>query len=132
MMSIAKQRHEVESDSDGGDEIPPPGAPPLIGDSVVHHAAVFVLFVETVFMHKQGKGALHHFIHESLRWLDRLPATDPVHWNDAPVATVNFNQTALSRRHFRFQFGHSHRRRHDVSEVVRIAVKSEYRRSARG
>ncbi len=130
MMSIAEQRHEVESDSDGRDKISPPRTPPLIGDRVVHHAGVFVLLIETVFMNKQGKGTLHHFIHESLRWLDRLPATDPMHWNDTPIATVNFNQTALSRRHFRFQFGHSHRRWHDVSEVVRIAVKGEHRRSA--
>lgn len=127
MMPVAEQHHKVKPDADGGNNIPPPGTPPLIGDGIVHHAGIFSRWLKAVFVHKNRKRPFDHFIHQNTRRLHRLPAAHPLHRNEAPVTAMDLDLSALARRDLGDELCDFYGRRHDVIEIVGITVKREHR-----
>lgn len=75
---------------------------------------------------EEGERASHDLIHQQTGALHGFPATSPVHRNDPPIATMQFNETSNLRRTIRLQRHHLHRRRHDLGEIVRIAMKGKH------
>jgi hypothetical protein len=69
---------------------------------------------------------LEHLVHEYARRLHRFPAAFPAHGDDAPVTAMKLDQAALLRRAVGLQAHELQRGRHDVDDVVRIAVKGEH------
>lgn len=83
-------------------------------------------------VHKDRKGTLDHFIDQQVRRLHRFPAANPMHRDKAPVTAMDFDVAALFCGNFRLKLGDCHGRRHDVREIVWIAMEGEHGFRTRG
>lgn len=126
VVAIGEEEVEVEADAGFGDRLAPPGAAEGVGDGVMHEAAAFWQRLEAMFMHKLSEWAFEHLIDQHSRRLHGLPAALPAHGNDPPVAAVKLDQAAFLGRAVGLQAQELQRRRHDVDDVSRIAVKGEH------
>lgn len=98
----------------------------------MHHAAASRVWLKAMLMHKQGEGATQHLIHQYTRWLHLLPAAFPAHGDDAPVTAFKVDQATFLCGAVGLQLHEFQRRRHDVDDVSRVAVKLEHDFRTRG
>lgn len=125
-MAIFEQECQIDSHASLGNKPAPPGVAPLIGDGVMHDAAMRSLLLEAVLVDEESEWAFDNFILQQMRWLHRFPPASPAHGDDPPIPAMQLDQAALLRRAIGFQADESQGRRHDFGEIVRIAVESEH------
>ena len=76
-------------------------------------------------VNKKSERTLNDLVHKQIRWGDRLPSTNPAHGDEAPVAAVKFDKSALQRGTIGHEFHQLQSRRHDFRDIARISVESK-------
>ena len=104
----------------------------MIGDGVVHDAAVRTLLFEAVLVHENSERTFDDLVHQQMGRLYRFPTAGPTQGDDPPIPAVQLDQTPFLRGAIGLQADHRHRRRHDFAEIVRIAVECKHRLRAGG
>jgi hypothetical protein len=126
VVAVFEQQCQIEPHACFGNEAAPPRATPLIGDGVMHDAAVCSARFETVLMDEERKRAFHNLIFEQIRVVHRFPAAGPAHGEYPPIPAMQFDQAALLCGPVGFQTDQPQGRRHDHREIGRITVESKH------